>query len=48
MANEAEYPRLADWLANHPRMLGALFVTVLLLAQAGNAAAAAVSCTNGP
>lgn len=38
----------AEWLSNHPRMLGVLFMITLLLAQAGSAAAAAGSTINGP
>lgn len=46
--NTPHASRLSDWLGDHPRMLGALFVLVLLLTQAGGAAAAASSATNGP
>lgn len=46
--NTAHTSRLSDWLADHPRMLGALFVLVLLLTQAGGAAAAASNATPGP
>jgi hypothetical protein len=46
--NTPHVSRLSDWLADHPRMLGALFMLVLLLTQAGGAAAAASSATNGP
>lgn len=40
--------RLAEWLADHPRMLGALFVTVTLLTQAGAAVANTGNATAGP
>ena len=29
----------ANWFANHPKMMGALFTALLLLSSAGNAAA---------
>ncbi|MFC6785764.1 hypothetical protein ACFQFH_07595 [Halobaculum halobium] len=38
---------MSEWLANHPRMMGALFTLVLLLSSAGNALANATS-TAGP
>lgn len=39
---------LTAYLAEHPRMIGTLFMLVLLLTQAGNAAAAASSTQVGP
>lgn len=30
---------LTEWLANHPKMLGVLFTSLLLLSQAGGAVA---------
>jgi hypothetical protein len=39
---------LKSYLAEHPRMIGALFTMTLLLSQAGNAAAGAVGGTAGP
>lgn len=36
------------FLMDHPRMIGALFMLVLLLTQAGNAAAANSSSIAGP
>lgn len=37
-----------EWLADHPRMLGVLFMVTVLLAQAGSAAAAGGATVNGP
>ena len=37
----------ANWLANHPKMMGALFTAMLLLSNAGSAAACMTS-TAGP
>ncbi|WIV66233.1 DUF7503 family protein [Natrialbaceae archaeon AArc-T1-2] len=39
--------RMHDYLAEHPRMIGALFTLLLLLSQAGSAAASSSSLT-GP
>ena len=39
---------LSDYLEANPRMIGVLFTMVLLLTQAGNAAAAAAGTYNGP
>lgn len=36
------------YLANHPRMTGVLFTVLLLLTQAGNAAASMGAVTAGP
>lgn len=36
------------YLADHPRMTGVLFTTLLLLSQAGNAAAGWATTTAGP
>ncbi|MFC7096259.1 DUF7503 family protein [Halobaculum marinum] len=38
---------MSTWLAEHPRMMGALFTLVLLLSSAGNAMAVS-SATAGP
>lgn len=37
-----------NWLANHPRMIGVLFTMLLLLSQAGSAAAGEGSACFGP
>lgn len=37
-----------EYLAENPRMLGVLFVTCMLLTQAGNALAANSGSTAGP
>lgn len=39
---------LRNWLADHPRMMGALFVLLALLAQAGTVGASTVVTTAGP
>lgn len=39
---------LAEYLSEHPRMIGALFTVLLLLTQAGNTLAAAASSNAGP
>ena len=36
------------YLADHPRMIGVLFTMMLLLSQAGAAAAGEISSTAGP
>lgn len=38
---------IARHLANHPRLLGALFLLMLILSQAGTAAANAARANNG-
>lgn len=40
--------KIADYLANHPRKIGVLFMLFLMLSQAGNAAAAWAVTTGGP
>ena len=40
--------RLTEWLADHPRMLGALFALALVLGQAGTVAAGGGSSWPGP
>ena len=40
--------RFTEWLANHPRFMGALFVTLVLLSKAGTAVAGHGSATAGP
>ncbi|WP_277612937.1 DUF7503 family protein [Natrinema saccharevitans] len=39
---------VTQYLKNHPRMIGALFTILLLLGQAGNAAATNASGFVGP
>jgi hypothetical protein len=39
---------LADYLKNHPRMMGALFTLTLLLSQAGSVAAGNNWTISGP
>lgn len=39
---------LKTYLANHPRMTGVLFTLLVLLTQAGNAAAGGAYVTAGP
>jgi hypothetical protein len=44
----SENSTLRTYLAENPRMIGALFTLVLLLSQAGNAAASVAWTTRGP
>jgi hypothetical protein len=37
-----------EWLANHPRMMGVLWVLVLIWAETGAAVAGSASGTGGP
>lgn len=39
---------LAEYLKNHPRMMGVLFTAMLLLTQAGSVAAANHGTISGP
>jgi len=39
---------MAGYVAENPKLMGALFTLVLLLSQAGNAAAAVAVATSGP
>ncbi|WP_269814478.1 DUF7503 family protein [Halorussus litoreus] len=39
---------ITDYLAQNPRMMGALFTLLLLLTQAGNGAAANMGTVSGP
>lgn len=39
---------MASYLAEHPRMAGVLFALLVLLSQAGNAAATALQANAGP
>jgi hypothetical protein len=39
---------VAEYLANHPRAMGVLFTALLLLSQAGSAAAANHTAISGP
>lgn len=48
MTDETECGRLSDWLANHPRMLGALFLLGILLMQASGTVAASSNAHAGP
>ena len=40
--------KIATFLAEHPKMTGVLFTTLLLLSQSGVMAAAQASSNNGP
>lgn len=40
--------RFTEWLADHPRFMGALFVTLVVLSKAGTVAASGQSATAGP
>lgn len=40
--------RISTWLAEHPRFMGALFVTLVLLSKAGSVAANGANATAGP
>jgi hypothetical protein len=40
--------KMADYLAEHPRMIGVLFTMMLLLTQAGNVAAGNSNVIAGP
>lgn len=40
--------KIAEYIAEHPRMAGVLFTVLLLLTQAGNAAAANNAVISGP
>jgi hypothetical protein len=40
--------KIGSYLKNHPRMIGALFMMMVLLTQAGNAAAANGTTIAGP
>ena len=48
MAHSTPHNKVADYLEEHPRMMGALFTICLLLMEAGNAAANCCSTTSGP
>lgn len=48
MAHNMAHSKVADYLEEHPRMMGALFTMSLLLMEAGNAAANAGTATHGP
>jgi hypothetical protein len=39
---------MTDYLADHPRMMGALFTALLLLSQAGAVAAGGATACPGP
>lgn len=39
---------MAEFLREHPRMIGALFTILLLVSQAGNAAAGGMTGNPGP
>jgi len=44
----AQKTDLTEWLAENPRMMGALFTLTLLLSQAGNVAAGSGGAKLGP
>lgn len=44
----SENTSMKDYLAENPKMVGALFTIFMLLTQAGNAAGAAATVTKGP
>ncbi|USZ68277.1 hypothetical protein NGM10_00705 [Halorussus salilacus] len=48
MAHRKAPDTMAEFLEEHPRMMGALFTICLLMMQAGNVMANAQSTTNGP
>ncbi|MEF8774729.1 MAG: hypothetical protein V5A23_07900 [Halobacteriales archaeon] len=48
MSDGRDHGRTAEWLAEHPRMIGAVFTMLLLVSQAGNAAASGSSSIVGP
>lgn len=48
MAHETTRDTMAEFLEDHPRMMGALFTICLLLMQAGNVMANAGATNNGP
>lgn len=48
MSDGHDHGRTVEWLAEHPRMIGATFTLLLLLSQAGNAAASGSSSIVGP
>lgn len=48
MAETNNSGRMATYLADNPRMMGALFTLALLLTQAGNIAASGGAGTAGP
>lgn len=39
---------MKSYLADHPRMIGAVFMMLLLLTQAGNATASLATAITGP
>lgn len=43
-----ERNRFTEWLAEHPRFMGALFMTLVVLSKAGAAVAGNNSATAGP
>lgn len=44
----AHSENITAWFAEHPKMMGALWMMMLLLAQSGSAAAAAANAKAGP
>jgi len=48
LAEHSTESTMKDVLAAHPRLIGVLFMLVLLFSQAGEAAAANSSCIAGP
>ena len=48
MAHDMTHGKMAEFLKEHPRMMGALFTMSLLLMEAGNVAANGAGTTSGP
>jgi len=48
MSAEAESSTVESFLKNHPRLMGAIFMALLLLSGAGSAAAGAGASVVGP
>ena len=48
MAHDMAHDKMAEFLKEHPRMMGALFTMSLLLMEAGNVAANCCSSNSGP
>ncbi|MFB6251504.1 MAG: hypothetical protein ABEI27_07445 [Halobellus sp.] len=46
--SEDDTNAVAEYLSNHPRAMGVLFTALLLLSQAGSAAAVNHGAINGP
>ena len=48
MTHDMAHGKMAEFLEDHPRMMGALFTMSLLLMEVGNAAANGAGTTSGP